>query len=267
MASSQLYANEIIIGDEQEYETPEGFSRGLELGLRGSVDGFAYDGLAEPFNPKLLIPRSDWQALIKEREERGLQLSQIMRRNKLPMKNQRSTNYCWIISPVHTLEIRRILQNEGYLSLSPASAGAIIKQFRNVGGWGKEALAFLAKYGCVPSKMWPDTAIDRRYATAAARQEALLHRCFRWTETRPRNLDQMVSMLLRGIPGAFGYNWWGHEITGVDIIWLDGEVALRIRNQWEGWGDDGYGILRASRMLPDDAVYPLSVNPLNDLVA
>jgi hypothetical protein len=42
----------------------------------------------------------------------------------------------------------------------------------------------------------------------------------------------------------------------VEVIWLDGTIALRIRNQWEGWGDQNFGILQGSRMLADDFVAP-----------
>ena len=64
----------------------------------------------------------------------------------------------------------------------------------------------------------------------------------------------MVSLLLRGIPLAGGFNWWGHEVTLSDADWIDNEIAVIIRNSWQGWGDFGFGVLQGSRMLADDLV-------------
>ena len=58
-----------IINDETPgylADPPPGQSRGLDLSLR-TEEG--YRGVAEPFPRSLLIPRSEWQARIKEREQ------------------------------------------------------------------------------------------------------------------------------------------------------------------------------------------------------
>ena len=168
---------------------------------------------------------------------------------------------CWINAPTHCVEINRLQQNQRTVSLSPASAGAQIKQYRNSGGWGLEGLQFVAKNGLVPSAKWPDNAIDKRYATSENKELALDYRVDEWMECRPRNVDEMISMLLRRYPGAGGYNWWSHEVTNCDPIWLDNTAAVRIRNSWKGWGDFGFGILQGSKMLADDLVFCLNARP------
>lgn len=256
--SSQLYRDEIIINDEttEEMYMPQApdQGRGLALDMRGFGD-YVYGSFAAPFPQELLIPRSEWQARIQEMEEQKSRISDLINLKKLPHKDQGSTNYCWINAPVHCVEINRLQQNQKVVTLSPASAGAPIKNFSNVGGWGLEAVKWLAKNGCCPVDQWPANAIERKYYTEANRQLALKYRVDEWIECRPRNVEQMISLLLRRFPGAGGYNWWRHEITNCDPIWLDGEVAVRIRNSWRGWGQFGFGVLQGSKMLADDLVF------------
>jgi hypothetical protein len=259
--TSKLYRNEIIINDDDSTlkfaEPSEGVGRGLILDRRGSRD-YEYEDLASRFPDELLIPRSDWQGMIKEQEEQQSRVSDYINRAKLPHKDQGSTNYCWINAPVHCVEITRLIQNQKTVILSPASVGAKIKNYRNVGGWGREGLEGIVQWGLVPVSNWPANAIDRQYDTAANRQLALNYRVIEWYECIPRNLDQMVSLLLRRKAGAAGLNWWRHEVTYCECVWLDGQIAVRARNSWKGYGDFGFFILQGSKMLPDDYVTPSS---------
>lgn len=261
--SSELYADEPIMNDDPSTAMVgdvSGRGTGLDLSSRGTVE-FGYGAAAVPFPPELLIPEHEWQARIKEMEERKTRLSDYMTAFNLPMKNQKSLNYCWVFAPVHCLEVVRLMMGQRNaigrpVSLSPASVGAQIKGFRNVGGWGKEALEWMSVRGVTPSELWPDTSLERKYLTEAAKEAAKGYVVDEWMELRPRNKAEQVSMLLRRIPIAIGQNHWQHEIMGVDPVWLDGDVAMRIRNQWEGWGVNGFGIQQGSKMLADDAVCP-----------
>lgn len=263
--SSALYRDEIIINDEtrEDLYMPRNDEdgRGLRLEFRGSTDDYAYEGVAAPFPKSLEIDPSEFQARIQEMEETKSRISDLIRLKNLPHKDQASTNYCWINAPVHCLEINRLQQNNKVVSLSPASGGALIKNFQNRGGWGKEAVIHIAEKGVNDITDWPANAIDRKYATAQNAQKALSFRVDEWIECRPRNVNQMISCLLHRLPGAGGYNWWGHEVTDVDPVWLDGTVAVRIRNSWRNWGDFGFGILQGSKMLADDLVFLLNARP------
>ena len=149
-------------------------------------------------------------------------------------------------------------QNQPLVRLSPASVAAPIKRFANRGGWGRDAIRWLADRGAVPVGSWPANSREQKYYNDSNRELAKNYMVREWVECQPRNLSQMVSLLLRGIPLAAGYNWWGHEVTLTEAIWLDGEVAIRFRNSWGNWGDYGFGIVRGSKMLADDLVGPLS---------
>lgn len=262
MPSSILYPDELVIDDETINKQSAiadilfnpTFGRGLDLSERTDE---GYGSAAERFPRELLVPRSEWEPRIKEMEERKSRISDISLISGLPCKDQGQTNYCWINAPTHCVEIIRVVQNQEMVLLSPASAGGPITSYRNVGGWGKPGLQWIAYKGLVPISRWPANAISRNYATAENIQLALDYRVTEWWELAPRNLDELMSCLFLRKPVALGYNWWRHEVTGCDPVWLDGEIALRIRNSWGmGWGDKGFSVLRGSKMLPDDAVAP-----------
>lgn len=237
---------------------PPGKLTGLDLS--GRPEGFAYGGTADPFPDELIIPRSEWQARIQEAEETKTRIPDLCDRRGLKVKDQQQTNYCWANAPVHCVEIMRCWNNQRPVPLSPASVAARIKNYQNVGGWGKEALEFIAKNGAAPAEFWPVNAIDRRYATPATLEIAKGFAVDEWYELEPRNLDHMISCLLLGIPVAIGLNWWRHEVTATHAVWIDGEVGVGIDNSWgQGWGDKGRGVLRGSRMYADDAVAPRTV--------
>jgi hypothetical protein len=220
---------------------------------------YEYEGVATPFPKELLIPRSEWKPRIQEMEETKSRLSDQIRLAKLPHKDQARTNFCWGNAPVHCVEIDRLVANQETVILSPASVCAKIKNYRNVGGWGKEALDYIIKYGIAPVDLWPANAIDPKYDNVESKRHREKYKVVEWFECIPRNLDQMVSMLLRRKPGAAGLNWWSHEVTYCDPMWLDGDIAIRARNSWEGYGDFGFFTLQGSKMLADDLVFPSTV--------
>lgn len=196
-----------------------------------------------------LIPKSEWKDRIKERIDNKLTARNFVQSLNIPPLNQESTSYCWINGPTHGLELS-IAQSIGrYLSLSPASGGARIKNFRNVGGWGSEALDWMIEHGLNETKDWPANAIDRRYLTDENIKLALRHRVREYYKLN--NWEEVVSAILHGLKVAVGYNWWAHEVLGCD---LNMNEDLDIRNSWGNWGDNGFAYLQGNKKYPDDAV-------------
>jgi len=254
MFCSNLLRNERIIDDSTD--SIAAIPPGMSTGYRGMFRSAAIADGFSALPSTLMIDRSEWQARIQEMEERKSRVSDLIIQARLPPKDQANTNYCWIFAPTHGIEVARVIQGQRPVSLSPASAGAQIKGFRNEGGWGDEGLQWIAEHGLVPSEDWPDTAIDQQYATQQNKATALEYRATEWDRLQPRSVEQLVSALLNRKPVAIGLNWWAHEVLAVDAMWLDGDIAIRCRNSWGDRPDypNGFFVLRGRKMIPDDAV-------------
>lgn len=202
-------------------------------------------------------PLSDQELkeIIAERKAKRATTRDLMQYMGVKIKNQSSTNYCWIHAVTRLLEATRAAQGQSYVSLSPSSAGAIIKNFRNVGGYGLEAIEFLAQTGPCPTSMWPDAAIDRRYKTAASDAARAQYRADEFGQLATGDLDQLNTWLVKYGPAAVGLSWWGHEVLIEDLDWDDRKGWLyQFANSWGQWGDNGYGVLVPSKARGDYVV-------------
>lgn len=235
---------------------PKSLGRGRDLMGRAPGELAA---MADPFPAGWLVPRSEWQARIAERQQQGIGLKKFLLDRGIAVLNQAQTNFCWANAPTFALMAVRAVQNQAPVRLSPASVAAPLTNYRNVGGWGKDALQRISDVGAVPQSIWPANSINRGYDKPEVWAAAKKYRVPRWLACEDRNLDQLVSLILRGYPVPVGYNWWSHEVCAVDLGWRDGEPTLIIANSWDvTWGDQGFGEIQGSRMLPDDAVCPIT---------
>lgn len=251
--SAPLSAAEPVYGEHNAYllvtEIPVDQSRGyMPRDWRANPHGAAWRG-SKPFPTELIIPRSEWDERIEEQERTKTRLSDLILASGLPCKDQNGTNYCWINAPTHVAEINLIQQNQrmpdGSLpSLSPASNGCKIKNFRNNGGWGQEGLDRAVEFGFVPSKLWPDNAISKQYDTAEAWAEALKYKPTNYYDLRPRVFDEQASCYLHRMATADGHNWWSHEVTGVDLVIVSNSVRDASRQAiealWKQMNAKGY---------------------------
>lgn len=205
-----------------------------------------------------LIPKNEWDDRINELEKNESTIQDMCNYFNLPCLDQGSTNYCWVNAPTHCCEIIRLLETGQNFSYSPASAGAPIKNFRNVGGWGNEALEYFKKNGLNLTSDWPANQIDRKNYTQENREKALKHKTIEYFVLN--SWEERVSCILSGIPIADGYNWWAHEVCGVGLV--KGSHDLVIRNSWGmSWGDKGFAILSGTRKMADDSVAIAAMQP------
>lgn len=244
-----------IVSIEQAIQEAGENGRGLMLG-RGDAD-YAYGATAPPMPDALLMTDEELDRILTAQEVNQTSLYHKMRQAGLPAKNQARLPYCWVFAPVHAIEVIGMLAGQPYVSLSPASAGAQIKNFRAVGGWGLEALQWLAEFGCDESAHWPDTSLDRSLLTEESKARALNHRVTEWMELPRRSKRHWMSCVAQYIPVPAGYDEWEHEVLIVGATKRNGVWLPIFRNQWKGYGDDNYAVGTSSwAQHPDDQVAP-----------
>lgn len=248
----------LIIDDSVDVSHPD-----LNAGLRGMKPRdwarFGYGAVAgtAPFPAELIIQPDEYEDRVKKQEADQSSLEHIADAMGVPVKNQQQTNFCWVNAPTHCVELLRAKQGQPYVELSPASVGAVITDFSNIGGYGPEAVAKIASDGLVSASLWPVNAINKEYDTAAANSERPKYQLDAWWDLKPRTMLEVFSCLLRNIPVAVGLNWWGHEVTYIRVVKSNGIFVPKFDNSWgTSWGDNGRGILTGSKMIPDDCIAP-----------
>jgi len=256
---SEIDPAERIIGDGTR----------LTLGERPREGWESRDYKAEPlgyYAPPLgaseRIDRAEFYDRAQQLERNRTRLSDFAS-PRMAVLNQGRTNYCWIAAVVFGAELTRIRQGSDHVRLSPASGGAKIKNFRNVGGWCDQAAKFMESRGIVPAELWPQNEINRRYDTDQAWDEAKRYQLTEWNELRPKNLDDLFSCLLRGLACPAGFSWWRHAVCLVDVVVFDKPrdtsdrellrcFGVRFANSWgKSYGAQGYGILKGKKQLAD----------------
>lgn len=218
---------------------------------------------APPFPRDQLTPRSDWSAIIKDRAARKSNLSDMWKRAGVKVLDQKQTNYCWAHGPVSAIYATRAFNNQPFQELSATAVAATVKQYRNIGGLGIEAIDFISANGVPTVDLWPPNAIDRRYQTPEMKAEAATRKITEWWDLTPRSLDEIVTCLFNNCAVAVGYNWWSHEVCAMDVVEVEANsYGLLIVNSWGiSFGEQGFGILRGDHAPADDAQAVRVVDP------
>lgn len=216
----------------------------------GSVQGIrAYSGAIKT--------KAECIELAKQRIAEGATNRAVAELFKLPIYNQGQTNYCWINAVIKIMTYLQAKSGQKIIKGSAASCGAIIKKFRNEGGWGGEAIDFLTNRGYVPEFnpdnpseiWWPNNAIDRKYDTPENEARRVKFRAIECMELENGNLDQLRTVLVDGWLVAAGLSWWGHEILITDY---NPEDLYDFDNSWaDTWGDRGRGSLTPKKAQGD----------------
>lgn len=204
--------------------------------------------------PIRTIPRSEWKDRIEEGNAKKLFAFHHNARAKVPILNQRQTNYCWINAVVGAIMAVRAQSGLPTVNLSSASAGAPGKNYRNVGGWTGEAIGYIQEYGLVPHELWPNDAIQRSYFRET-RDVAKHFGVGQWWELRPKSFDEVMTCCLLGLPVAVGLLWWGHAVYySAPVAIGANEFGVICDNSWgERWEEQGRVVLAESKATPDEA--------------
>lgn len=173
----------------------------------------------------------------------------------IPSRDQDGYGYCWAHSSVSAMLLARAVQNEPYADLSAFAVAAIIKNYRDEGGWGQESLQFIADRGVPTSQFWPQQSMNRANDNPATWADAAKHKAVRWYDMDPDRIwIQMASSLARNWPTINDYNRWSHSVNGARIKDLKGRIHT-IWNSWsDSWKDLGMGDLEGSGWFPDNCL-------------
>lgn len=225
----------------------------------GENEGYA--GTFEDLASVPLIPESEWQDRIRQQERDKTRLIDLANDMGMHIRNQAQTNYCWAFGTCRSAEYA-ILQTGINRFISPASVAAPIKNFANQGGWGDQALDYMARNGFNLDEEWPQSSRDRRYYSPdnrALAKKRVVTEYYKLTPGR-QGWAEVVSCILAGLPVAVGFNWWRHLVCGT---WLTTNLEMGIDNSWgTNWGNNGRGLLSGSRKYPDGAVVVTAVRAM-----
>ena len=255
----------LIISEENAHEfaaaaaTPEGMSRGYEP---RDWPGNPLGTFCAPF-PLPELPEDTWRDRVEEMERNKATAKDHKIRAGFDSLNQNGTNYCWINAIIAGMHYAYAMGGYPHVPLSPASVGAPLKGFRNVGGWGSQGAAYVVEHGVAPQKYWPANYWkNRQYDTPECKEARAGYKIVEMYELKPNDFGQLASALLYGFTVAIGLNWWGHEVLADRLIATPNDFAAEIDNSWSrSWGDNGHGILTRSKATPDDAVAIRVVTP------
>ena len=221
-------------------------------------------------------PRFDEDELverIKEKERRQSGLADLHRHLQVPVLDQGQLGYCWMYGPVACMMMAYARAGLPVPHLSPTSAAAKGKNYRNAGGLAEEALRYIKQFGVSTVKYWPDGGVaDRRYDTPEQRNNASLHKAVEYEELPSNDLLAVASALVLDLPCTGGFAWWGHLIALLQprvVSQSRGErIGLEFVNSWtKHYGKDGFSVLAGRKAIPFEAYVIRTVTLTRDHAA
>lgn len=214
-----------------------------------------------------LIPRDEWPNRIAALKKASAGLMALT--YQIPPYDQDGTNYCWANAPCQGWTAMAYQQGRPLYRISAASVGGPITGYRNVGGYGLDAVQFLAEKGGVNEALWPSndisSAYDKKAEVRADRPRNKLTAMLADLGASGKMFDEVATCVLLGAPCPVGYNWWSHEVLAVGLDQKGGKYYLVLRNSWGDYEDHGFFLLPEgkgkNKGTPDDAQAILSVLP------
>jgi hypothetical protein len=219
---------------------------------------------ATMFPSSLLIPESDWQGLIDQKNADRSWLDDIRNISgpnggRIPSRNQNGKGYCWAHSTVSAMMLARAMCGLPYADLSAFAIACIIKNYQDQGGNGIDSLQFLAARGCPTSAYWPQQSMSRVNDNPQTWANAAENKVSLWYDCDPAQAKAiLVSCALRNIPVVGDYNWWSHSVGSALRIRSLNPFTADILNSWgDSAGTNGIYTLQGNKAIPDNLCVPI----------
>src|SRR5690606_8013397 len=128
VASNEEFRRSCITRDKNGILTTGYIQRDYAKQPAGTIE------CCDAFDPSWLIPRSDWDAIIEQREKDQSTLKQIGLDAGIRTISQNGVPHCWAFGSVRAIELVEAIMGETHVPLSPTSVACIAKNWRKVGG-------------------------------------------------------------------------------------------------------------------------------------
>jgi len=212
-----------------------------------------------------LIPWDEMKERVNLANERQQMPIHYLEANNATAHNQGPTNYCWAYGLAMCIEALRPMEFQAYHRLGPASLGWIVG-WKNRGNYLSSAIRGAMERGIAKSIFVPDGTTSYRDFEPEWEDDGLNHKPLEFTDLDRSSEEfmaqQCASMLVAGCPIYEAFNWWGHALARVGVVWDEKE---KHNLRWIDWNshNDGRMEMTGSRGVPDEgyAVRVTTVSP------
>lgn len=205
-----------------------------------------------------LIDEADLDDHLRELEKQQATLEEFIRGLNGGPLNQLNTNLCWSNATVQAAAVAMAIETGVYEMPSAASVACPATGFRNVGGYGQQALNQMIKTGWNTHAEWPNAAIDRKYYTEENKAKAAKRKPLEYVAIR--SWIENISAQVAGYVVSSGLGWWRHQILNCGLQLKT--HRQRILNSWgTSWGEQGFGWLDGSKRWDGDGVVIFGLMP------
>ncbi len=225
------------------YGSPEA----VEHGLRPFAD-------AKPE----LIPWDDMEERINEANAKKQMPMHYLEDADAQPHNQARTNLCWNYGLALTLEALRLMQHLSYRRLGGPSLGWLVG-WKNRGYYLAATIKGAIERGIASAWFVPDGVYTPATFKEGWEDDALNNRPLEFTDTDRTSerfmAQQCASLLVQGNPLYIAFNWWGHALTHMGVIW---DTRYKHNLRWIAYNSHGDGRIEmtGSKGVPDEAYAP-----------
>jgi len=214
-------------------------------------------GFAKPFTIPVMS-RQEIKERFEEQERTKSRIYDVMQRAGVKPLNQGQTNFCWANGPTDCVQVARVLMGAEHVPLSPASLAGPIKNYRNEGGWGIQAVKYASEHGVCPQSLWPANDAKKKYDTEASRAERQKYAIAPdgWLDLPEGDWLAVFTCVALLMPGSLAHMEWQHLVGSwvAGGVASNGELMVLCRNSGYGRDNTGHSWIKESFGRPDEAL-------------